>query len=146
MKSTNEILKRIREVCGLEKLEFGCEVIWTSPASEENKQKSKQYKAVVIRNWKNGAVSILENFHVNVTQSTHTILESDIEIIGLPVEHGHLTQVVNGCVIFYKGKIDISPDIGEINYRGDYNLSLTVEQNLNQNDELRAFISELIFK
>lgn len=95
MTPQQKIIDRLYELLPHKKeLEFGCEVIWTSPASEENKQKSKKYKAVVIRNWKNGAVSILENFHVNVTQSTHTILENDIEIIGQPLRLADLLVAI----------------------------------------------------
>lgn len=138
MKSTNEILKRIREVCGLEKLEFGCEVlsdgeifkVYTEPISG-------YFWATDGKKNNTFLVSVLNNQH---TQT---------EIIGLPVELNHLLMAIDFNSTNEKESVSISCNFMRVESYGKselYNLSLTVEQNLNQNDELRAFISELIFK
>ncbi len=68
------------------------------------------------------------------------------EIIGLPVELNHLLMAIPKTSEFSVG-IDGGFMVLIIDgHLNEYKLNLTVEQNLNQNDELRAFISELIFK
>ena len=131
MKSTNEILKRIREVCGLEKLEFGCEYkdIHGNTRIFINNFGKEKHRCL------NNSGDFGDNLNIFIK-----------EIIGLPVELNHLIKTIPGVFQFIEGKMLISPDFGQAGYSGDYKLDLTVEQNLNQNEELRAFISELIFK
>lgn len=64
-------------------LKPGCRVLWTNPENEETKRKAKQWKCTIIRNWGNGAVSIIDDFHVNTIQATTTVFENDFdEILG----------------------------------------------------------------
>lgn len=81
----------IREVCIKDNHEIlaltpGCRVLWTNPTNEETKRKAKQWKCTVIRNWGNGAISIIDDFHVNTIQATTTVFKNDFDaILGRPI-------------------------------------------------------------
>lgn len=136
MKSTNEILKRIREVCGLEKLEFGCEV-----CADDN-----VLHFVLGQEANSKAIYTVVHHKDFAKLHKYRLTPSKFEIIGLPVELNHLLMAIPKTAEFSVG-IDGGFMVLIIDgHLNEYKLDLTVEQNLNQNDELRAFISELIFK
>lgn len=139
MNTNNEILERIRELADLKKLEKNCEV--------ELDWAGKCYIFDYCDNQEDG-----EEIRVLISNSIQTLDRHDIsklKIIGLPVHLEHLllaiekTRQVGFDVQFLRnGTLFFNPDI---EYSGaDYNLSLTVEQNLNENEELKKLVGGLL--
>lgn len=128
------ILEKIREVCDLKRLEFGCEIKY-----------SNDYPMILC------TTETTENRATGVYTKNNTIqgIEDikDFEIIGLPVQLNDLLKVVDkarDC----KGNFSIS-SVGTISNYGSsidmpfYDLSLSVKQNLD-NPALTDLIYELI--
>lgn len=122
-------------MCGLEKLEFGCEV-----CADDN-----VLHFVLGQEANSKAIYTVVHHKDFAKLHKYRLTPSKFEIIGLPVELNHLVQACGGLVSFNEGRIRTAIS-GMQSYVAFYNLSLTVEQNLESSYELRAFISELIFK
>lgn len=127
--TTEQILDHIREICGLKRLEFGCEV---TLLCDENLDYPKRKVYDIFRD------------HIFVT-NYGVITEKEIkEIIGLPVHLEHLLFILKekAVIRLYSEYLLI-----EYNYKTtNYDLTKTVEQNLNESDVLRNIIINIIKK
>lgn len=149
--TTEQILQHIREVCGLKRVEFGCEVIIKDGdyLSERTASIEENETLLFVKNYESGIElrSKKDKTYVQIDKN-----KCELEIIGLPV---HLENLL--CAVRKKGSdICISPDGTmidldtsdgyEITYKvlPDYDLTRTVEQNLTENTELRELIISLI--
>lgn len=132
-KSTEQILERIRElVPELKELKFGCEL------------KGKNREATIIN------LPAIEGnpYTIKVGGLITTGNPSDLEIIGLPIELNHLLLVLTKNSKQFCNLVSNVEDGTGIVVDGvfaPYDLSLSVEENLQENEDLRNLISELIF-
>lgn len=126
---TQQVLEKIREVCPeLMELSLGCQI--SNP---------KQYPLVYV-GYSNAQHCL--SLTMNGKQSLLFVDGiKNTEIIGHPAHLEHLLRAlgrqwsVDGCGYIVHGLDAVA---------GKYDLTLSVEQNLEQNEELRDFIYELI--
>ena len=131
--TTEQILQHIREVCGLKRLEFGCEV----------KHINTNAKVVCIKHSENEEERNYIEKDGSIMHNFNSFLEypGNYQIIGLPVHLENLLYAIGQPYI----RIDGS---GNLTVTGEhtvfYDLTRTVEQNLTDNTELRELIISLI--
>lgn len=128
---TEQILQHIREVCGLKRLELGCEVYIYGDVKYKRKVFDVMYdedeKPVIL---------------TNSDQIEYLMKTPHFEIVGLPIHLEHLLYAIkNRAVIrlYSEGVL-----IEQNNKDTIYDLTRTVEQNLIDNTELRELIISLI--
>ena len=120
-----EVLKKIREINDLERLEFGCEYSFYDT----------KYPRITI-SWLNWNES-------DIPDREHKV---DIKIIGLPIHLEHLLRTIDYCSV----KIDEvkEKNLGcKIEIKDSafiYDLTKSVEQNLTDNPELLNIVTKLL--
>lgn len=149
-KSTEQILERIRElVPELKELKFGCVYKY-----KEDNGNWKEY-TVVYRNdiekkygvGKNEVWSV-PDYDKGYQADWRFENKEDFEIIGLPVELNHLIYAIKKSRGEENERKVITESVASstiLAILNRYEWSKTVEQNLNENKEIREFTSKLIF-
>lgn len=146
MPTTNNILEKIREVCGLKKLEFGCEIEIKYTLINPVKVTSSVFEVGDMKEFvhyadKTGKQGVV---YLKRYEASDNYIK---EIIGLPVQHSHIVECLSDkanqfCAI--KKRVDEKAILMIDNDQFPYDLQLTPEENLNQNPELRKLVGELI--
>lgn len=145
MKSTQQILERIREVLPeLKELKFGCEVRFYD-------EDGGSIDGVIVERNHQGKIKVQDQEDGEINWCDGSDVDS---IIGIPVQLNDLLRVIEMNQkeiemslygnIFHIGHYE-KPNKEGYYSKGFYNLSLSVEQNLEQNEGLREIISQLIF-
>lgn len=127
--TTEQILQHIRDVCGLKRLEFGCEVKVPNVIDT-----AKVFK--VSKDDDGTPIYYLTDFIYE------WFYESELEIIGLPIYLEHLLYAIQGKLKETDSIMGVPTLL--IGMYHHYDLTRTVEQNLTDNTELRELIISLI--
>lgn len=146
------ILDKIREVCDLKRLEFGCEVE-EKPAFGSKFRNENPYNGKWLATIKDNTECWLFPADIGFVRVPESQLISWHKIIGLPVQLNHLLRVLARnkdftrnselCLSFFEEKETLFIEHTISHQSFNYNLTLSVEQNLD-NEPLADLIYELI--
>lgn len=141
----NEVLEKIREVCDLKRLEFGCEV------QSENGSVAKIVKFYDDDTFQAQMSKYYPELEVEAVITMEKCKLDKVKIIGLPVQLNHLLWAIDeaekkstsyALAIYTDGKM--SNRAGE--YITQYDLQKSVEDNLRSNPELNSWIHGILCK
>ena len=142
----NEVLEKIREVCDLKRLEFGCEVLCTYNPNKSKEKEKLQMTFIGEGDIDDGVDGGLYHFLRKDVEYVGDTTETSewwtiVKIIGLPVQLNHLLWAL-------KTAKKIPTDGGVIHWFSEqpvtYNLQKSVEDNLRSNPELLKWVHGVI--
>jgi len=153
--TTQQILQKIREVNPeLMELSFGCEVVVRFSNDTFSKQVLIKKKKFENREHSPRYKGNRYYYTWSLKDNGYKPMESDIvEVIGHPPQLNHLLRAIGEADggqftefmnFLWRSNVKTSVDLGPYKELFHYDLTKTVEQNLDESEELREFLSEII--